>query len=218
MATTTTAPRSSARDRLLAAAEELFYAEGINTVGIDRIIDRAGVAKASLYSTFGSKDALIAAYLDDRHTRQQQRIERGLERYATPREKLLGIFEVHGESVSRPTYRGCAFINASAETQPGSVVEQASDSYRGWLRELVVDLVRQCGVDEADTLAGQLVLLYDGATVAARMDRDRGAAVAARAAATTLLDAALGVVETAASAPAPAPADRKKAKKKQGKH
>jgi len=188
----TAGSRGSARERLLAAAEELFYGEGINTVGIDRIIERAGVAKASLYSTFGSKEALIAAYLAGRRERQQQRLERGIERFATPREKLIGIFEVQGETFGRPAYRGCAFMNASAETQPGSVVEQASDSFRGWLRDLVVGLAREAGATDADALAAQLLLLYDGATVSARMDRNPAAGATARTAATVLVDAALG--------------------------
>ena len=75
MSTTTTLPRPanrpSARDRLLAAADELFYEEGVHTVGIDRIIERAGVAKATLYSTFGSKDGLVRAYLEARHDAAQ---------------------------------------------------------------------------------------------------------------------------------------------------
>src|SRR5277367_4436573 len=67
-------PRSSARERLLAAADELFYENSINTVGIDRIIERAGVAKASLYDCFGSKDELIRAYLEARNTARQTRV------------------------------------------------------------------------------------------------------------------------------------------------
>ena len=64
-----TAAVPSARERLLAAASELFYAEGVHTVGIDRVIERAGVAKASLYNTFGSKEELVRAYLESRHAR-----------------------------------------------------------------------------------------------------------------------------------------------------
>ena len=68
------APRPSARERLLAAANELFYDEGVHTVGIDRIIEQAGVAKASLYNTFGSKDELVRAYLQARHDSVARRI------------------------------------------------------------------------------------------------------------------------------------------------
>ena len=79
----------SARERLLEAANELFYDEGVHTVGIDRVIERAGVAKASLYNTFGSKDELVRAYLEGRHARTSARITRYLERYSDPRDRLL---------------------------------------------------------------------------------------------------------------------------------
>src|SRR3954469_17432650 len=87
----------SARERLLAAADELFYAEGVHTVGIDRVIEHAGVAKASLYSSFGSKDGLIRAYLEGRHQRRRERLLAGLERYGNPRDRLLGVFDVLAE-------------------------------------------------------------------------------------------------------------------------
>src|SRR6476620_2751318 len=106
--------RRSARERLLAAAEELFYEEGVNTVGIDRVIERAGVAKASLYACFGSKEELIRAYLEGRQARREER----LARYETPRTRLLGVFDVMGELFAEPTFRGCAFVRASAEMKP----------------------------------------------------------------------------------------------------
>src|SRR6476661_483744 len=96
------ASRPSARERLLAAANELFYAEGVHTVGIDRVIERAGVAKASLYNTFGSKDQLVRAYLEGRHARMAGWITAYLERYADPRDKLLGIYEAQGELFAEP--------------------------------------------------------------------------------------------------------------------
>src|SRR6202008_777880 len=85
--------RPSARERLLAAANELFYNEGVHTVGIDRVIEQAGVAKASLYNTFGSKDELVRAYLQARHASVTQRITQAVERYDTPRARLLAVFE-----------------------------------------------------------------------------------------------------------------------------
>lgn len=184
-----TSARSSARERLLAAADELFYEGGVRTVGIDRVIERAGVAKATLYSAFGSKDELIRSYLTARHVARQERITHGLARYDTPRDRLLGVFDVLGDVIAEPGFRGCAFVNASAEARPGSAVEQVSDESRAWLRALFTELGQAVGAADPGRLARQLVLLYDGAIVAAKMDRDPGAAVAARAAAATLLDA-----------------------------
>jgi AcrR family transcriptional regulator len=183
--------RTSARERLLAAANELFYNEGVHTVGIDRVIEQAGVAKASLYNTFGSKDELVRAYLDNRMTSVTERLTQAVERYDTPRERLLAVFEGEGELFAQPGYRGCAFARASAESHPGDLAEQAADGYRAWVRALLTDLATQAGVPEPEVLARQLHLLYEGAGQAARMERNPSAAGAARTAAATLLDAAL---------------------------
>ncbi len=192
-----TASRLSARERLLAAANELFYNEGVHTVGIDRIIEHAGVAKASLYNTFGSKDELVRAYLETRQASVAQRIMQAVERYDTPRERLLAVFEGQGELFAQPDYRGCAFARASAESHPGDQAEIAAMAYRSWVRSLLTELAAQAGVPEPEVLARQLHLLYDGGGQAARMDHDPAAAASARAAAAVLLDAALAP-ETAA--------------------
>src|SRR6202035_4168082 len=177
------APRPSARERLLAAANELFYNEGVHTVGIDRVIEQAGVAKASLYNTFGSKDELVRAYLQTRHASVTERITRAVARYDTPRERLLAVFEGQGELFAQPDYRGCAFARASAESHPGDLAEQAADGYRRWVRTLLTDLAAQAGVPEPGVLARQLQLLYDGGGTSARMEHDtQAAAVGAGAA------------------------------------
>jgi AcrR family transcriptional regulator len=185
------ADRAPARERLLAAAGELFYEEGVHTVGIDRVIERAGVAKATLYNAFGSKDELIRAYLQARHAAAREGMMRELaSRYRTPRERLVGVFEVQGLWFAEPGFRGCAFISASAEARPGSAVEEVADEYRAWVRSLFLDLAQEAGVTDPELLARQLVLLYDGAGISAWMDRDPTSAIAARTLAATLVDAA----------------------------
>jgi AcrR family transcriptional regulator len=192
----TAAPRSparaggsSARERLRAAADERFYAEGVHTVGIDRVIEHAGVAKASLYNAFGSKDELVRAYLERRSQARQQRITDELARHRSPRAKVLGVFDVLGRIGSAPGYRGCAFYNASAESSPDAAAVQVNAAQRAWTRELFTDLVRELGVRRPDALAAQLVLLYDGATASMYLDHDPSAAASARSAAAVLLDA-----------------------------
>ncbi len=179
--------RPSARERLLQAADDLFYDEGIHSVGIDRIIERADVAKATLYSTFGSKDELVRAYLGVRQAAWRERMVAGLERFDNPRDRLLGVFDVLGESTAKPGYRGCAFVNASAEAQPGGVVEQASDVARAGRREFFRQLAVEASVPDPDYVAGVVVLLFDGAAVGGRMDRDPRAAKTARAIAEALI-------------------------------
>jgi AcrR family transcriptional regulator len=184
--------RASARERLLAAASELFYTEGVHTVGIDRVIERAGVAKATLYNAFGSKDELVRAYLEARHEATMRRMTRELTaRYSTARERLVGVFEVQALNFTDPTFRGCAFVGASAESPRGGVVEQVSDEYRAWVRTLFLDLAREAGAADPGLLAQQLVLLYDGAGIGAWMDRDPTAARAAQTAAAALVAGAI---------------------------
>jgi len=184
--------KASARERLLAAADELFYAEGVHTVGIDRIIERAGVAKASLYSAFGSKEELVRAYLEGRHELRRKRLLAGLERFDNPRDRLLGVFDVLAEVTGTPGFRGCAFYNASAESvAEGGAVEQVSNANRAWTRGLFTELARDAGVVDAPGLADQLMVIYDGASVGARMDKHPGAAVLARGIAAGLLDAVM---------------------------
>lgn len=190
MPATATRPVSgSARERLLAAADELFYEQGIQSVGIDKVIERAGVAKMSLYNTFGSKEELVRAYLQARHETIRQRIERVLAGYDDPRDKLLAVYGAQAEASAEPNYRGCAFVAATAEAKPGSAAVQAADDYRAWLRGLFTELAEQAGADDPATLARQLHLLYDGAAVSVRMDRDASASAAAREAAEALLGA-----------------------------
>jgi len=181
--------RRSARDRLLDAANELFYDEGTQTVGIDRIIEHAGVAKASLYNTFGSKEELVRAYLESRHARATERLNAAVEEHTDPVQRLLAVFDAQGRMFAQPDFRGCAFISASAEAPPGGLVEQAADDYRSDIRELFIRLARDAGAADPATLGHQLHLIYDGAGISARMDRDPSAAVVARAAAAALLDA-----------------------------
>jgi AcrR family transcriptional regulator len=190
MSVASPARKPSARDRLLAAADELFYAEGVHTVGIDRVIERAGVAKASLYSAFGNKDGLVKAYLEGRHTLRRNRLLAGLERYDNPRDRLLGVFDVLHELAGTPGFRGCAFYNASAESPEGGTIEEASTNYRAWTRGLFTELARDAGAADPALLADQLVILYDGASVSTRMDHRQEAALVSRSMAEIMLGAA----------------------------
>jgi AcrR family transcriptional regulator len=147
------------------------------------------VAKASLYSSFGSKDELVRSYLTARQAARETRMLERLARYGTPRERLLGVFDVLGEVIAEPNFRGCAFVRASAEARPESGVKAVCESARAWTRALFVRLAREAGVVESERLARKLVLLYDGALVAAQMDGDSTAAAAARTVAASLIEA-----------------------------
>src|SRR5438445_13537863 len=117
--TTTTAPKrirakhppeaeEGPRRRLLAAAGRLFYDEGVHVVGIDRLIEEAGVAKASLYTHFGSKDGLVRAYLEEHLEARREHVAEVLARYDSPRERLLGMFADAQEALAGTAFRGCS--------------------------------------------------------------------------------------------------------------
>jgi AcrR family transcriptional regulator len=183
--------RGSPRERLLSAADELFYQEGVNTVGIDRVIERAGVAKASLYDCFGSKEGLIRSYLEARAQRRRVRLTDHVSRHCDPRERLLAVFDALDEALHEPNNRGCAFVRASAEARSGAGAREVCDESRGWMLEFCRSLAADAGARDPAALSRQMVLLYDGAAVAAQMDADHDAAQVARAAAAVLLDASL---------------------------
>lgn len=183
-----TGEQASARERLLAAADELFYDEGIQTVGIDRVIERAGVAKASLYNLFGSKEALVRAYLEARRERTMGRLEAAIAARSEPRERILAIFEAQAKQFDDPSYRGCAFASASAEAPAGGLVQAATHDYRTAMRGLFADLAREAGASDPERLAAELHLVYDGLGLSARIDRDPAIAPVALQLAETLLD------------------------------
>jgi AcrR family transcriptional regulator len=187
-----TPPRASARERLLDAANELFYAEGVQTVGIDRIVERAGVAKASLYNLFGSKEELVAAYLASRHERTTTRLAEAIESVEEPQQKIMAVFAAQAQQYEQPEFNGCAFIAASTEAPSGGLVERAADQFRAWIRRMFTDLARQAGAPDPVGLGRQLHLVYDGAGLAARMDHhDPEIAPSTRDAVQALLGAAL---------------------------
>ncbi len=103
---------------------------------------------------------------------------------------MLGVFDILGDSMAKPAFRGCAFINASAESPPGGAVEEMSDATRAWNRALFIELAREAGATDPDRLGRELAMLYAGAVVTARMDRNPQAAAVAKAMAATLIDAA----------------------------
>jgi len=157
---------------------------------IDKVIERAGVAKASLYGNFNSKDDLVRAYLDSRFEARRAAIETKLALHKAPREKMLAVFDAMTEAIAKPNYRGCAFLRATAEMPADASGRQVCRDARRWTRELLSGLAKEAGAVDPDALAKQLVLLYDGAAASVQMDRDHAAGAAAKAAAALLIDAA----------------------------
>jgi AcrR family transcriptional regulator len=181
----------TARRRLLDAADELFYHEGLHRVRIDRVIEKAGVPADTLHAAFGSAEELIRAYLRARHTRLQDAMSRELPRFETPRDRLVGVFEIQGQSFVEPGFHGCALVTASAEALPGEVVEEVVTEYRDWVQNLFFDLAYAAEATHPEELAEQLVVLFDGAAVSAWLDRRPSTVNTSRAIAEALVDAAV---------------------------
>ncbi len=157
--------KKPARERILEAASEMFYRDGIRAVGVDAIIARSGVAKMSLYRNFPSKDALVIAWLEDRNQAFWQRWECA-EASATgdPLAQLDAILEMVAARVTHPRWRGCPFLNTATEfpeaDHPARAVILAN-------KRAVYDRLRSlgaaAGARDPDVLAEQLQLLIDGA-------------------------------------------------------
>jgi AcrR family transcriptional regulator len=180
--------RRTAKQRILQAADDLFYNEGIHTVGIDRVIARAGVAKGSLYYSFAGKDELVRDYLTHRHGKWAERVTAGIDAHTEPRARILAVYDVLGTLFAQPDYRGCAFMNATAEAAPDSVEAHAATTFRAWVHTLFLDLATDVGTGDPKQLAETLVLLYDGAVATAQMDKAPEAARTARRTAELILD------------------------------
>lgn len=179
-------------DRLLAVAARLFCREGIHATGVDRILAEAGVAKATLYRNFGSKENLITAVL--RYEGEQWRrwfFDVLDARQVSGRDALIAMFEVLAEWFRMDTYYGCAFINAVGEhdkTDP-AVRDLALEHKYAILDRIRAEAVT-AGALDPDTLTHWMALLIDGAIVTAMITRDAACAAVAQDAARVLIDQA----------------------------
>ena len=178
-----------ARDRILAAAYELFSHRGIRDVGVDEVIERAGVAKASLYRHFPSKDDLVVAFLDLRERRwtvgwvEAEARRRG----RTPEDQLLAIFGLFDEWFHRDDFEACSFINVLLEMGPAHRAGTASVRHLANIRSIVSKLAEEAGLREPDSFARSWHILMKGSNVSAA-EGDAGAAQRARSMARLLIE------------------------------
>jgi AcrR family transcriptional regulator len=172
--------RAGARERILAAAYDLFAHQGIARVGVDTIIARSGVAKMSLYRHFRSKDQLILAVLE---RRQERWAVQGLEAEITRRERdpaarLLAIFELFDGWFQEPGFEGCPFLAILLEADQDSMVGQAAARQLAAIRTMLAKLAREAGLDETERFAQAWHILMNGSLVAAREGQREAARIA----------------------------------------
>lgn len=173
--------------RLLDAADRLFYRDGLRAVGVDAVVAEAGVATKTLYVHFGSKDGLIEAYLRRRDQRWLCWLRAAIREAGPGPARVLAVFDALGEWFATPGFNGCAFINAAGELATGTTAREIARGHKRQLHALLRDLATDSGAAEPAQLANHLMLLVEGAIVAAHIDGNPGAAASARSAAVALL-------------------------------
>jgi AcrR family transcriptional regulator len=163
-------PAGAARERLVAAADKLFSRDGIAATPVDEAVRHAGVATATLYHHFDGKDALVAAYLRERHRRWMRRWEAHIDAAPDPTARLLAIFDALDEWAREGgAARGCAFVDAAAEiSDRDHPAWNAISTHKADLRARLIELAAAAGRADADaeSIADQLLLLYEGALTA----------------------------------------------------
>jgi AcrR family transcriptional regulator len=187
------ATSGDARERLLSAAYELFSRNGVQAVGVDAIIARAGVARQTMYRHFASKQDLVLAFLERREALWTQAwlASEVMRRADDPRERLLAVFDAFDDWFRRRDFEGCSFINVLLEhpddTDP---LHRAAAAQLAGIRRFLEGLARQAGIADAEVFARQWHILMKGSIVAAG-EGDRDAALAAKRVASLLLEEAL---------------------------
>ena len=177
------------RERILEAADRLFYADGLRATGVDTVIAEAGVAKMTLYAHFKSKDELIAEYLRRRGAATREWLAAATERHAARTgDRVEGLFAALKDWFSSPEFRGCALIRASAElADPAHPGRAAVAEHERLFAESVTDLLRKARVCDPEVGAAALGLIINGAIVAVAAGASPAVADVARAAALKVL-------------------------------
>jgi len=174
-------------EQILIAAGGLFYKEGIRVVGIDRIIEEANVAKATLYRHFPSKDHLVEAYLRQRHERVIKSFEEVTSNIVSPRDQVATIFGNLFQKAESPEFRGCAFALAVAEHGDSERVVSIARHHKSALRALFKMIMSRAG-SKSELAAVNLAMLYEGALATVAVDRNPNAVLVARDCALTVFD------------------------------
>jgi AcrR family transcriptional regulator len=169
MATALAARARPARERILETAYDLFASRGIRDVGVDEIIERSGVAKATLYRHFPSKDALVLAFLDRREQLWTHGfVEAGAKkRGRTPEEQLLAIFDVFDGWFRSKEFEACSFINVLLELGPRHEAGKASIDYLENIRGVVRSLAEEAGLRDPESFARSWHILMKGSIISA---------------------------------------------------
>ncbi|MGZ0712501.1 TetR/AcrR family transcriptional regulator (plasmid) [Coraliomargarita sp. W4R53] len=181
---TASLPRVPARERLLRAASELFYQDGINATGVERVASHAEVTKATLYNNFRSKDELIAAYLSSKLEGATANMIKINEAFATPALRLGAMFKQLSDDVRLGRFHGCPFASAAVEVPQSTAVMAKVREHRAMKLDQITRMIGEA----SPALAEQILFLYDGAMIAVKSGADAAAIDRARTASIHLLE------------------------------
>jgi AcrR family transcriptional regulator len=155
------------RSRIVDTASRLFYTQGYNSTGINQVIKEAGVAKASLYQHFPSKEDLLAEYLKVTSVSTNEVLLSVTEKFSSPREKILGLFDFLLKLTKQTEFQGCNFLNVAAEIpKDNQKVRALIKKQKNSIRKLFADLLKPLGKEE---LADELYILFDAALVSSKV-------------------------------------------------
>lgn len=160
---------ANVRDRILTTASNLFYREGVHAVGVDLVVKESGIAKTSLYRHFGSKDALVAAFLEREDADFWRQWEAISDRYRDdPKSELETYLEWMAERLRRPGYRGCPQLNVAAELpDPAHPARKVAEMHKHKMRRHLSSLAARMGLARPNQVGAQLALAFDGAFISA---------------------------------------------------
>jgi len=196
-------PPTAVRARIIEAASQLFYREGIGGVSVDAVAERAGVTKRTVYNHFTSKDELVAAYLDGRDQPNLVLMARWFrEADGQLADKVAAIFAQLAQAARHPKWRGCAFLRTIAElaSMPGHPAVKIGARHKRAFEAWLTETFRAAGPPQPSELARHVVVLLDGAFAASLTHRDADYIEAAGRAARVLVAAALQAAPSHANA------------------
>jgi AcrR family transcriptional regulator len=179
----------SNRDRLMIAAGELFYREGLHAITADRVAEQAGLTKPTIYNLFGSKEALVAETLERRAEQIRQEIEQRAARYESPARQLAEVLEVHAEMLTGEGFHGCPLIIAAVQAPESEHARDLANTHKVWLQSLLMTLARRAGMRSPEIVSWSLLLLLEGAAAMSAVHPPLLVAKHARAAAKSIIDA-----------------------------
>jgi len=187
-----TRDKAKTRQRLLAAARELFYGDGVCATGVSAVAERAGVTKMTLYAHFPSKEELVTAYLEDSDGRWRGFLEERLSGCEDPRDGLLAVCDAYREYFTAREMRGCAFVNCAAEfPDPGHPARRVIVRHKAGVQERLRDLAAEAGAREPVELAERLFVVLEGAYVTSALEGETGVLDRSRAFFAELVEAAV---------------------------